>query len=130
MNTPMTRQLSNRSRLPYSTRWMGTGGTRPSRTRTFGRQKAAHRQLRETSANRTSSASAARTMPCVRVRRGKASIPDGPFAESKELVAGFYLIDARDLSEAVQVAARIPSAPLGTVEVRATRQLIVEGRQP
>ncbi|OLC05279.1 MAG: dehydrogenase [Gemmatimonadetes bacterium 13_1_40CM_69_22] len=72
----------------------------------------------------------ARTMACVRVRRGKASITDGPFAESKELVAGFYLIDARDLSEAVQVAARIPSAPLGTVEVRATRQLIVEGRQP
>jgi hypothetical protein len=67
---------------------------------------------------------------CVRVRQGKASVTDGPFAETKELVAGFYLIEARGLNEAVQIAARIPSAPLGTVEVRATRQLIVEGRQP
>jgi hypothetical protein len=66
----------------------------------------------------------------VRVRQGKASVTDGPFTETKELVAGFYLIEARDLSEAIQVAARIPSAPLGTVEVRPTRQLIVESRQP
>lgn len=65
---------------------------------------------------------------CVRVRQGKVSVTDGPFTESKELVAGFYLIDARDLNEAIQIAARIPSAPLGTVEVRPTRQLIVERR--
>ncbi len=71
-----------------------------------------------------------RTSACVRVRRGKVSVTDGPFAETKELVAGFYLIDARDRDEAIRIAARIPSAPLGTVEVRATRQLIVEGRQP
>ena len=68
-----------------------------------------------------------RTTACVRVRQGKTSITDGPFAESKELVAGFYLIEARDMDEAVEIAARIPSAPLGTVEVRATRQLIVDG---
>jgi len=66
---------------------------------------------------------------CVRVRQGKVSVTDGPFAETKELVAGFYLIEARDLKEAVEIAARFPSAPLGTVEVRATRQLIVDGRQ-
>ena len=72
----------------------------------------------------------ARTTACVRVRKGKKSMTDGPFTEAKELVAGFYLIEARDLSEATEVAARIPSARLGTVEVRPTRQLVVEGRQP
>jgi hypothetical protein len=69
------------------------------------------------------------TAACVRVRQGKVSVTDGPFTETKELVAGFYLIDARDGDEAIQIAARIPSAPLGTVEVRAARPLIVEGRQ-
>jgi hypothetical protein len=67
---------------------------------------------------------------CVRVRGGKASITDGPFAETKELIAGFYLIEARDLSEAIDIAATIPSARLGTVEVREARQLEVEGREP
>lgn len=67
------------------------------------------------------------TTACVRVRQGKTSITDGPFAETKEMVAGFYLIEARDLREATEVASRIPSARLGTVEVRPTRQLIVEG---
>ena len=64
----------------------------------------------------------------IRVREGKTNVTDGPFAESKEMVAGFYLIEARDLEEAVAVAARIPSAPLGTIEVRPARQLVVEGR--
>ena len=72
----------------------------------------------------------ARTTACVRVRGGKASVTDGPFAEAKELVAGFYLIEARDLSEATEIAARIPSARLGTIEVRPARQLVVEGREP
>lgn len=63
----------------------------------------------------------------VRVRQGKTSVIDGPFAETKEMVAGFYLIEARDLSEATQIASRIPSAPLGTIEVRPTRKLIVDG---
>ena len=60
---------------------------------------------------------------CVRVRQGKTSVTDGPFTEAKEMVAGFYLIEARELTEAIAVASRIPSAPLGTVEVRPTRQL-------
>lgn len=72
----------------------------------------------------------ASTTACVRVRQGKGSVTDGPFTETKELVAGFYLIEARDKSEAIQVAASIPSASLGMVEVRATRQLVVDGRQP
>jgi hypothetical protein len=67
------------------------------------------------------------TTTCVRVRQGKTSIIDGPYAETKEQVAGFYLIEARDLNEAILVAARIPSAPLGTVELRPCRDLIVDG---
>jgi len=66
----------------------------------------------------------------LRVRHGKPAVTDGPFTEAKELVAGFYLIEARDMSEAIRIAARFPSAPLGTVEVRPTRQLVVEGRSP
>jgi hypothetical protein len=65
---------------------------------------------------------------CVRIRNGKTAVTDGPFAETKEQVAGFYLIEARDLNEAIQVAAKFPSAPLATVEVRAVRPLVVEGR--
>ena len=54
----------------------------------------------------------------VRVRNGKTSTTDGPFAETKEQLGGFYLIEARDLNDAVQVAARIPTAKTGCVEVR------------
>jgi hypothetical protein len=67
----------------------------------------------------------ARATATVRVRGGKTQVTDGPFTEAKELVAGFYLIEARDLNEAVEIASRIPSAPLGTIEVRPTRQLEV-----
>ncbi len=64
---------------------------------------------------------------CVRVRNGRTTLMDGPYAETKEMVAGFYVIEARDLNEAIQVAARLPSAPLGTVEVRPCRDLEVDG---
>lgn len=63
------------------------------------------------------------TATTVRVRNGKVSITDGPFAETKEQLAGFYLIDARDLNEAVLVAAKIPPAREGSVEVRPVREL-------
>jgi hypothetical protein len=62
----------------------------------------------------------------LQLRGGKRSVVDGPFAEAKELVAGFYLIDARDMQEAVGIASRFPSAPYGTVEVWPTRQLEVD----
>lgn len=65
------------------------------------------------------------TAATMRVRGGKTSVVDGPFAETKELVAGFYLIDARDMAEAISIASRFPSAPLATVEIWPTRQLIV-----
>ena len=70
----------------------------------------------------------AKASACVRVRGGKASVIDGPFTESKELVAGFYLLEAADMKEALDLAARIPAARIGTVEVRPARQLVVEGR--
>ena len=55
----------------------------------------------------------------VRMRNGKVSTTDGPFAETKEQLGGFYLIEARDLNDAIQVAGRIPSAKAGgTIEVR------------
>lgn len=64
---------------------------------------------------------------CVRVRNGRTALVDGPYAETKEMVAGFYVVEARDLNEAIQVASRIPSATLGTVEVRPCRDLEVDG---
>ena len=60
----------------------------------------------------------ARTAATVRMRGGKLSITDGPFAETKEQLGGFFLINARDLSEAIQIASKWPSARLGSIEVR------------
>jgi hypothetical protein len=60
----------------------------------------------------------ARTATTVRVRDGNVVATDGPFAETKEQLGGYYLIEARDLNEAIQTAARIPSARFGSVEVR------------
>jgi hypothetical protein len=59
-----------------------------------------------------------RTAATVRVRNNKLAITDGPFAETKETLGGFFLIKARDLNEAIQVASRWPSARLGSIEVR------------
>lgn len=58
------------------------------------------------------------TATTVRVRNGKMSATDGPFAETKEQLGGFYLINAKDLNDAIQVASKIPSARLGSIEVR------------
>jgi hypothetical protein len=64
------------------------------------------------------------TATTVRVRNGKTYITDGPFAETKEQLAGFYLVDARDLNEAIQIAEKIPPAREGSVEVRPVRELV------
>jgi len=58
------------------------------------------------------------TATSVRVRNGKLSTTDGPFAETKEQLGGVYMIEAKDLNDAIQVAAKIPSAKTGTIEVR------------
>ena len=54
----------------------------------------------------------------VRIRHGKVSVTDGPFAETKEHIGGYFLIEARDLEEAIQIAAKWPSARFGSIEVR------------
>lgn len=58
------------------------------------------------------------TATTVRIRNGKVSTTDGPFAETKEQLGGFYLVSAKDLNEAIQIASRIPSARYGSIEVR------------
>lgn len=58
------------------------------------------------------------TATSVRMREGKQVVTDGPFAETREQLGGYFLIDAKDLNEAIRVATRIPAARLGTVEIR------------
>lgn len=65
------------------------------------------------------------TATTVRLRAGQISITDGPFAETREQLAGFYLIEAQDLNEAISVAGQIPAARVGCVEVRPVRELDV-----
>lgn len=57
------------------------------------------------------------TAMAVRIRNGKLSVTDGPFAETKEQVGGYFLIEARDVNEAIQVASKVPSVRFGTMEV-------------
>jgi hypothetical protein len=63
------------------------------------------------------------TATTVRVRNGKVAVTDGPFAETKEQLAGFYMIEARDLNEAIQLASKIPPARVGSIEVRPIRPI-------
>lgn len=65
----------------------------------------------------------------VRVRNGRLSVTDGPFAETKEQLTGFYLVEARDLNDAIQVASRVPAARIGSIEVRPIWELEHSGRQ-
>ena len=67
------------------------------------------------------------TATTVRVRNGKMTTLDGPFAETKEQLAGFYAIEAKDLDEAIAFAARIPPARYGTIEIRPMRTLVEKG---
>jgi hypothetical protein len=64
------------------------------------------------------------TAATVQVRNGKVSIRDGPFTETKEHLAGFYLIDASDPNDAIQIASQIPPARVGSIEVRPIRELV------
>lgn len=65
-----------------------------------------------------------RTAKSVRVRSGQVFVRDGPFTETKECLAGFYLVEANNMEEAVQLAAKIPPAQAGTIEVRPIRELV------
>ena len=77
----------------------------------------------------TQALQSARTAATVQVRSGKLSVTDGPFAETKEQLGGFFLIDARDLNEAIQVASRWPSARLGSIEVRPIEEALRQDRR-
>jgi hypothetical protein len=71
-----------------------------------------------------------RTATTVRIRNGRVSTTDGPFAETREQLGGFYLIEARDLDDAIAVAQRIPSARIGSIEVRPIVDFETESEQP
>jgi hypothetical protein len=68
------------------------------------------------------------TAVTVRTQNGKLAVTDGPFAETKEQLGGFFLIDARDLNEAIQVASKFPSVRFGTMEVRPVREFQLSNR--
>jgi hypothetical protein len=66
----------------------------------------------------------AATAAIVRVRDGKSFVTDGPFIETREQVAGYFLIDAKDLNDAIRIAGRVPGARIGTIEVRPLREVV------
>ncbi len=77
----------------------------------------------------TNALQSASTATKVAVRNGQAIVTDGPFAETKEQLGGFFLIDATDLNEAIQIAAKWPGARFGTIEVRPIEEALrLEGR--
>jgi len=63
------------------------------------------------------------TATTVRVRNGKTVVTDGPFAETKEQLGGYYMVEAKDLDEAIAIAAKIPSSKFGSIEVRPVRKM-------
>jgi hypothetical protein len=77
----------------------------------------------------TNALQSARMASTVRVRSGELSVLDGPYAESKEQLGGFFLIEARDMDDAIQVASRWPSARLGAIEVRPIEEALPEARR-
>lgn len=70
------------------------------------------------------------TATTVRVRNNRVTVTDGPFAETKEQLAGFYMLEAKDLNEALALAAKIPPVRYGSVEVRPARELMEAGARP
>jgi len=77
----------------------------------------------------TNALQSARAAATVRVRDGERSVLDGPYAETKEQLGGFFLIEARDREEAIEIASRWPSARLGSIEVRPIEEVLPEDRR-
>lgn len=77
----------------------------------------------------TNALKSAQTATMVRVRKGALTVTDGPFAETKEQLGGFFLIEARDLDEAIQIAGKWPSARLGSIEVRPIEETLPVDRR-
>lgn len=77
----------------------------------------------------TQALQSARTATMVRVRGGKRATTDGPFAETKEQIGGFFLIEAQDCNEAIEIASKWPSARIGSIEVRPIEEDLPEERR-
>ena len=77
----------------------------------------------------TNALQSARTAATVRVRSGRLAVMDGPYAETKEQLGGFFLIEASDRNEAIELASRWPSARLGSIEVRPIEEVLREERR-
>jgi hypothetical protein len=77
----------------------------------------------------TNALQSARTAATVRIRGGERSVVDGPYAETKEQLGGFFLIEAKDMNEAIEVASGWPSARLGSIEVRPIEEMLGEERR-
>lgn len=93
--------------------------TEPERQRCYGESTDLARQLRAAGKLvATSPLQPVAAATSVRVREGKRTITDGPFAETREQLGGYFLIDAKDLDDAIAIAGRIPGARQGTVEIR------------
>ncbi len=107
-------------------------------TETEGDRNAMHREYAEFTASIVKSGNLragdalepSSTATTVRVREGKTLTTDGPYAETKEQLGGYYLVEAKDLDEAIKMAARIPGARFGSIEVRPVRVLPPEYRRP
>ena len=85
----------------------------------FGEYMAFTKQIKDSGHFRSGDAlQPIQTATTVRVRDGKTSRTDGPFAETREQLGGYYIVDAKDLDEATAIAARIPSAKIGSIEIR------------
>ena len=98
-------------------KWAGL--TEQERTRMMGEYMEFTRQIKESGHYVTGSQlHPATSATSVRVRDGKRLVTDGPFAETREQLGGYYLVEAKDLDEAIALAARVPSAKVGTIEVR------------
>ena len=77
----------------------------------------------------TNALQSARTAATVKIRNGERSVLDGPYAETKEQLGGFFLIEARDRDEAIELAARWPSARIGSIEVRPIEEILPSDRR-
>ena len=93
----------------------------------FGTYKALKSELAETGCKQTGEAlESMEKATCVRLRNGKRLVTDGPFAETKEQLGGFYLLECKDLDEAIAWAAKIPSVNDGTIEIRPVWEFAAE----
>jgi hypothetical protein len=98
--------------------------TDPERQRCYGEStELAHELKSKGKFLATSPLQSVATATSVQIREGKRTVKDGPFAETREQLGGFYMIEAKDLDEAIAVAGRIPAARKGTIEIRPVVEL-------